>query len=964
MKKIITLLMAMVMMVPIMRAQNPDYISIAELGMTSKTIPVSDSNQKLMPTSDGVYVGVVTNWQRWNITAGYRKFYTVSGDVMTVYGQSGITNAVQLNLNNGTVEYDLGLQQVTLNEEGYLNSGSCGFLLASQNVTDVLNVQVTIDLNNSKIIFETAPDIPPPTVPTLESVSPESGTTVTTAADGSVTITLTFSAKVVSMEAIVDAQDINDTATNPDWADNISGNADGTVWTLKVPAELVAASIKEDNGLLKVKIQKVFGEGQLQVKFGDNAATDLTLTFPVQGQSTMATLNFVGTSEALSELKVYKSIAVEEEDIQFIDPTDLVSYEGDSYEFSFSNLVRYLFTVPADYKVTVTSDLAQSATTWTLGENHSEKMIVDEEDPDNPKTSYETLLSGPMITVFDPGAKDAVFTVTVKQAVPSTVYISGSFNDNNPGTNSEWAINRDADIYSEDGLNQYPGTIEIPEASSVSFNFSFDNGASFIVPAGGVSVTPEFDNSDYAGTYKYSGSFTVADSGDAKWELSDWQGGDFGVFINWDTQEIAFSYDVELPEVWYIRGEFNDYNPNYNSEWALEPVVGTEGNEENGVYSGEFEIPAGQFSFNLLSNVGTIWLPVSLGETNVYFTSADQSQMTYEDNMEYYFEEGDELIYWVDKNWEGGKVTVTVDSNSGIMTVAVATPSAPEAAYISASFNSNNPNGEAEYMLNKDDEDNTYTGEFPVVQGALSFNFEAGDYYIIPASKANTKVTFSGDATSGSYTGSFILSNDPSLTGMQWEIADWQGGDLSVYINWDDFMMTVAYQQEVEEVWYIRGPFNNWNPALQEEWALNQLEGDENAGIFTGTFEIPDGEFTFNLMDPYGTVYSPCTSSYNLTTVEMEFDKGVYTTNYYDYVDEGQENDFYWTYAEWDGGNVTVTINAQDGSITVEAKSSKVDSFRNMTGNEVIYNLQGVKVDRNKLVPGIYVVDGKKVMIK
>jgi hypothetical protein len=70
-------------------------------------------------------------------------------------------------------------------------------------------------------------------------------------------------------------------------------------------------------------------------------------------------------------------------------------------------------------------------------------------------------------------------------------------------------------------------------------------------------------------------------------------------------------------------------------------------------------------------------------------------------------------------------------------------------------------------------------------------------------------------------------------------------------------------------------------------------------------------------------------------------------------------------------GVYTFNVNA-DSTVKLDAGQSGVESVSvtsNLNENGAVYNLQGVKVlnsasDMNKLAAGIYIVNGKKVLVK
>ena len=58
-------------------------------------------------------------------------------------------------------------------------------------------------------------------------------------------------------------------------------------------------------------------------------------------------------------------------------------------------------------------------------------------------------------------------------------------------------------------------------------------------------------------------------------------------------------------------------------------------------------------------------------------------------------------------------------------------------------------------------------------------------------------------------------------------------------------------------------------------------------------------------------------------------------------------------------------VDFNEMTVTVTEDVSAVKSIDSeINGVEVIYNLQGVRVNRNNMTPGIYIINGKKVAVK
>lgn len=662
MKKIYTLLMAAALAIPSLRAQDPEiYYSLGS--MTGASIP-TDGSTALTSTAEGVYTCVISGWQKGNWAAQYVKFYSISNDVMTVYGQKDKTNAVGLNLSSTPISYELGTVEVPAADGVYKNSGSSGFYV-SASTENQTNVQVTINLLESTITFDIASDAPAVEIPTLENVSPEIGSTLTpNASDGSVTITVTFSGEVKSLEALVDGTLINTPSREvwngsaydeepTGWDNNVTSSNNGTVWTLVVPAELVAQGATEDGGSLILTLSKVFDANNLQVTFGDNGSKELKLNYLVSGVSKTSTLNITGNENDV--LTVYESIAIEDEDVQYLNGVGTVSISGnESYEFPISTVHRFLFTVPAGYTVTVTpSETLESGTsTYTTGTMFVQRKYVDEEaDDDNAEVIYYNVMEGVSLNAYD-GAIGKTFNVTVSGSAASAPAMS---------SDSSFTLKPGSD---EEEQNQYIGYSDIEEGA-LSFNFVYGN--QYLVPANLKNTAIVFNEFN-----SFSAPFTVATSSEyanVNWTYAGWEGGEFGVMFDFDTYTVSFNYtaDESDEDVWYISGDFNEFYPWEDTEkWSLTVMA-----EENGVYSGTFTADKGMLSFNLMNASGTVLTPDE-GETVVMAFEATEEDNVTEYNGYVYpaADEEEYTLYWTYPDWAGGEFTVTLDLNESTIKVS------------------------------------------------------------------------------------------------------------------------------------------------------------------------------------------------------------------------------------------------------------------------------------------------------
>ncbi|MCH5238491.1 MAG: hypothetical protein J1E95_11970, partial [Muribaculaceae bacterium] len=133
-------------------------------------------------------------------------------------------------------------------------------------------------------------------------------------------------------------------------------------------------------------------------------------------------------------------------------------------------------------------------------------------------------------------------------------------------------------------------------------------------------------------------------------------------------------------------------------------------------------------------------------------------------------------------------------------------------------------------------------------------------------------------------------------------------------------------------------------------------------GVYSGTFTVESGEFSFNFLSPYGTVFIPDSGE----TEEITFTDGVYNGKM-DMAYEESEEAYYWEFPNWTGGEFTVTINLDENSITIETDAEHdtdaVNALYRFTEDDAIYNLQGVKVS-NPAKGQIYIINGKKAVLR
>lgn len=367
------------------KAQNPDVIYIASWdGMTANygshgvgTPVTPDTNDpKLSFNSESnCYEGEIYDWAKSSGTTAWNAKipYSFDGDVVTYYSGTTYPN----------INFSTNPSQTFTFEISEDPSSLKGYNLAAMNKLDVCAAKVSLDLVNKTITFTEIDNVSE--APQLLAVDPENGSVISPQADGSVDITLTFSAQVSSMRVLVEGSELTPVA-----------NEDGTVWTISIPASLVESSVSESNGLFKVLIDQVFAKNTPVTFDGDTA---LVLSYPVEGVTLFATINLAGDTEYLDVFKSPNYTLGDE-----------LKIEGNTFSVSFTSSVTYFFTAPVGYTITVDSnaDIAD----WSIGTAWSKKVTV---NPDTEQVIEENYLEGTTLTIRS-GAAGYAFNVVVSDS--------------------------------------------------------------------------------------------------------------------------------------------------------------------------------------------------------------------------------------------------------------------------------------------------------------------------------------------------------------------------------------------------------------------------------------------------------------------------------------------------------------------------------------------------------------------
>ena len=533
---------------------------------------------------------------------------------------------------------------------------------------------------------------------------------------------------------------------------------------------------------------------------------------------------------------------------------------------------------------------------------------------------------------FTVNVEDWTFTVTgipdVTTPTNPDVYIAGSFNG--------WgdAIGNEEYKFVDEGDQIYTGSFNVPKGSS----FQIVVGSTWYGSKEGEgNVTLDASQSEV--------ELDLATGYENNFVLTNWPGGNIDFTVTLEDMLVVLEYEfpeVEEKPTLYVVGD----DINGSELWA----VGTDNvmtyNEADGTYTwsgtklgGKFKIFDGDWNGDY--NIGA---PAN-AEAIELGTPFTVQKGNYPENIflaENTYIENPEIVLDLEK------LTITLTG-----TVVSTAPYVPDYITLKGSFDEWGDGVKLEKT-----EDGTYVG-----------------IGVIPASTNQYKyVELKLDAGNNQWYGPAdnqyditLTSDEPTTVDMNvkaegnWYLQNWdEEGEITFTVDWDAKTLTLLYEAKVADVWYIRGKFNDYNPADNSEWALNPVE-DEN-GVYSGTFTVESGEFSFNFLSPYGTVFIPDSGE----TEEITFTDGVYNGKM-DMAYEESEEAYYWEFPNWTGGEFTVTINLDENSITIETDAEHdtdaVNALYRFTEDDAIYNLQGVKVS-NPAKGQIYIINGKKAVLR
>lgn len=194
-------------------------------------------------------------------------------------------------------------------------------------------------------------------------------------------------------------------------------------------------------------------------------------------------------------------------------------------------------------------------------------------------------------------------------------------------------------------------------------------------------------------------------------------------------------------------------------------------------------------------------------------------------------------------------------------------------------------------------------------------------------------------------------------------ISNWVGGPMEISFNLRNLELVVKGTDQPEyrgdekdetEI-YVRGNMNNWSISDK----MNKIsETDE---IYYFRYEYLENTPEFKIADEAWDIY-------NYGGHEMDVFQDIPGTQTL-YNDSNSGNILI---SNWNPGPLELTFNLISGELTVIAPNQPLSDggaglnniYESKLEEPIIYNLQGIKVNPNKLSSGLYIIDGKKIFIK
>lgn len=463
---------------------------------------------------------------------------------------------------------------------------------------------------------------------------------------------------------------------------------------------------------------------------------------------------------------------------------------------------------------------------------------------------------------------------------------------------------------------------------------------------------------------------TSTDNDAANWYLNNWEGGDVTFTYNYDENTLTLLYSAAPnPEdyTYYLVGINVD-----GASWTFndENVLTWDEDLQAYVWEGETLYPefkiTNQDDWTGAFEFGSNGESVDLGVAYLYNTNAENSVGNFELNL-------------TDQYLVNPKVVLSIENQSLTVTgTATDIPfELPEQMWLVGPFNGWDLENQ-EYVLEADEaEEGIYSGTFKLDETVEyeGNQVNAAEFKIAYGTDDSWQETFGNetDVALTMYKGSTTSTNFVWRGGENWKIENWTGGNITITLDYNEGIVTINTPDQPEfdssespELLYLVGNFNDWTGSDADYKLVT-----EDGVIYTGTFEFQGGlvyeengkeQENVVAFKIYNTSWEDSYGAYASKSlpVDVEANKALSLNMVQG---DGTPN---WLIQGWvETGNIDFEVDLMNMTVTLNSSQSAVDKLNSaVQGSDVIFNLQGVRVNKNNLRPGIYIVNGKKVVIR
>ena len=300
-------------------------------------------------------------------------------------------------------------------------------------------------------------------------------------------------------------------------------------------------------------------------------------------------------------------------------------------------------------------------------------------------------------------------------------------------------------------------------------------------------------------------------------------------------------------------------NQEHYDNWKLDETgVGTN------VYVGSFEVPAGEQYFRFYQSLSGWGEDGKLPSIGPAANDGDNTEVTITAEPSEWTAVPGKGAWYTSSDWAGGPVTFTVDlsdKNNFKVTMALGAVVKEDYVYLVgdqagwAEPNEGNASIYEDWKLVDVGETGVYTGTFTIREGDIYFRVytELGgwDSSCYGSNKGNGLVVVMDDPMT------YIETQD------NWLLKS-EGVEYTFTLDTNEGTMTVSYPELPEEYVYLVGSPAGWkepnadNEDVYDNW---KLVDKGVTGVYTATFDIPEGEVLFRVYPALGGWDSTCYGS-------------------------------------------------------------------------------------------------------